>query len=142
MQKHIRQVEREDRMGRLVAFAAVVTAIAVFALGCGRASPIAEVADTGQRGTGLAQEVHAGDPEVGDAVPDELDHVVGPHEQDVEIEVLDTRDEAPVVFLEDEAGVVEQPQRGLDQPPLVGNGESQSVGHGSFGHARLSRTAR
>ena len=47
-------------------------------------------------------------PEVGDAVADELDDVVRAHEQDVEVEVLDARDEAPVVLLEDEAGVVEQ----------------------------------
>ena len=37
---------------------------------------------------------------------DELDHVVRAHEQDVERVVLDARDEAPIVRLEHEAGVV------------------------------------
>ena len=77
------------------------------------------------------EEVDAGDPEVGDAVADELDHVVGPDEQDVEVVVLDERDEAPVVLLEDEAGVMEQPQGRLDEPALVGDREAQAAGHRS-----------
>ena len=73
----------------------------------------------------------AGDPEVGDAVADELDDVVRPHEQDVEVVVLDARDEAPVVLLEHEAGVVEQAQGRLDQPALVRDGEPEALGHRS-----------
>ena len=65
-------------------------------------------------------------PEVGDAIADELDHVVGPDEEDVEIEVLDARDEAAVVLLEDEAGIVQQGERRLDQPALVRDGETEA----------------
>ena len=72
-----------------------------------------------------------GDPEVGDAVADELDDVVRADEQDVELEVLDARDEAAVVLLEDEAGVVEQLERRLDHPPLVGDGEAEALPHRS-----------
>ena len=61
----------------------------------------------------------AGDAEVGHAVADELDDVVRADEEDVEVEVLDARDEAAVVLLEDEAGVVEQRERRLDEPALV-----------------------
>ena len=76
-------------------------------------------------------------PEVRDAVADELDDVVRPDEQDVEIEVLDARDEAPVVLLEDEARIVEQPQRRFDEPSLVRDRQSEA-----FGHFALSRTER
>ena len=92
------------------------------------AAAVAEDADARQLGAGLAQEVDAGDPEVGDAVADELDDVVRPDEQDVEVEVLDARDQAAVVLLEDEAGVVEQPQRRLDEPALVRDREAQARG--------------
>ena len=90
------------------------------------AAAVAELADPGQLGAGLGQEVDAGDPEVGDAVADELDDVVGADEQDVEVVVLDARDEAAVVLLEDEAGIVEQPQGRLDQPALVRDGEAEA----------------
>ena len=73
------------------------------------------------------EEVDAGDAEVGDAVADELDDVVRAHEQDVEIVVLDARDEAPVVLLEDEAGVVQEPQGRFDEPALVRDGQPQAL---------------
>ena len=95
------------------------------------ASTVAELADPGELGAGLGQQVDAGDAEVGDAVTDELDDVVRPHEQDVEVEVLDARDEAAVVLLEDEAGVVEQAQRRLDHPALVGHGQPEALPHRS-----------
>ena len=66
--------------------------------------------------------------EVGHAVADELDDVVRPDEQDVEVEVLDAGDEAPVVLLEDEAGVVEQRERRLDEPALVRDREAEALG--------------
>ena len=72
------------------------------------ASTVAELADPWQFGAGLRQEVDAGDPEVRDAITDELDDIVRAHEQDVELEVLDPRDQASIVLLEDEAGVVKQ----------------------------------
>ena len=95
------------------------------------AAAVAERPDPGKLRAGLTQEVLAGDPEVGDAVSDELDDVVRPDEQDVELVVLDERDEAPIVFLEDEAGVVQQAQRGFDQPTLVRDGESKTARHRS-----------
>ena len=95
------------------------------------AAPVAEVADARQLGAGLGQQVDAGDPEVGDAVADELDDVVRAHEQDVEVEVLDARDEAPVVLLEDEPGVVQQAQGRFDQPALVRDGQPQALAHRS-----------
>ena len=95
------------------------------------AAAVAEGADPRQVGAGLAQEVESGDAEVGDAVADELDDVVGPDEQDVEVVVLDERDEAPVVLLEDEAGVVEQPEGRLDHPALVRDREAKAAAHRS-----------
>ena len=53
------------------------------------APAVAERADPRQLGAGLGEEVDAGDAEVGDAVADELDDVVRPDEQDVEVVVLD-----------------------------------------------------
>jgi hypothetical protein len=70
--------------------------------------------DPGQVDAGFAEEVDAGDPEVGDAVPDELDDVVRADEQDVEVEILDARDETPIMLLEDEAGVVQKRERRFD----------------------------
>ncbi len=92
-------------------------------------APVAQLADARQLRAGLGQQVDARDPEVGHAVADELDDVVRPHEQDVEVEVLDPRDEAAVVLLEDEAGIVQQPQRGVDHPPLVRDGQPEALGH-------------
>ena len=69
--------------------------------------------------------------EVRDAVTDELDDVVRADEQDVEVVVLDEGDEAPVVLLEDEAGIVQQAQRRLDEPALVWDREAQATGHRS-----------
>ena len=100
--------------------------------GDGRGEPapaIPEVADARELGAGFAQQVDTGDPEVRDAVADELDDVVRADEQDVQVEVLDARDQAPIVLLEDEARVVEQPQRGLDEPSLVRDREPQAFGH-------------
>ena len=93
------------------------------------AAAVAQVADARELGAGLAQQVHAGDAQVRDAVADELDHVVRADEQDVEVEVLDARDEAPVVLFEDEAGVVEEAQGRFDQPALVRDGQPQALGH-------------
>ena len=93
------------------------------------AAAVAEVADARQLRAGLGEQVDAGHPEVGDPVADELDDVVGPHEQDVEVEVLDARHEAAVVLVEDQPGIVEQPQRRLDQPALVGDGEAEALAH-------------
>ena len=101
------------------------------------ATAVAEVADAGEFGPGLAQQVDAGDAQVGDAVADEFDDVVRPDEQDVEVEVLDARDQASIVLLEDEARIVEQPQRRFDEPALVRDRQSQA-----FGHFDLSRTER
>ena len=95
------------------------------------AAAVAEVADPGQLGAGLGQQVDAGDPEVGHAVADELDDVVGPDEQDVEREVLDACDEAAVVLLEDEPRVVEQRERRLDEAALVGDRERGGGGRSS-----------
>ena len=95
------------------------------------AAAVAERPDLGQLGAGLAQQVDAGDPEVRDAVTDELDDVVRANEQDVELVVLDEGDEAPVVLLEDEAGIVQQAQRRIDEAALVGDREAQATGHRS-----------
>ena len=45
--------------------------------------------------------------------------------------VLDACDEAPVMLLEDEAGIVEQPQGGLEEAALVRDGEAESLPHRS-----------
>jgi hypothetical protein len=92
---------------------------------------VAELAHAGQLGARLDQQVDAGDPEVGYAVTDEFDDVVRPNEQDVEVEVLHAGDERAVVLLEHEPGVVEQLDRRLDQPPLVGDGQAQALAHRS-----------
>ena len=84
------------------------------------AAAIAELANPRQLRAGLADQVVAGDAEVGDAVTDELDDVVGPDEQDVEVVVLDLRHEAAVVLVEDQAGVVEQARVGSTSRPLFG----------------------
>ena len=47
------------------------------------APPVPEVPDPRELGTGLGEQVDAGDADVGDAVADELDDVVRAHEQDV-----------------------------------------------------------
>ena len=95
------------------------------------AAAVAEGPDLRQVGAGLAQEVEPGDPEVCDAVADELDDIVGPDEQDVELVVLDEGDKAPVVLLEHEARVMEQAQGRFDHPALVRDGESQATAHRS-----------
>ncbi len=108
------------------------------------AATVAELADAWQLGTGLGQEVDPGDPEVGDPVADELDDVVRAHEEDVEVEVLDARDEAAVVLLEDEAGIVQQAQGRFDQAALVGDRQPEALVHVPASRiARvLSRTER
>ena len=80
---------------------------------------VPERPDARELGAGLGEEVVAGDPEVGDAVPDELDDIVRPDEQDVEVEVADARDETAFVILEHEPGVAEQRDSRLDQAALV-----------------------
>ena len=45
--------------------------------------------------------------------------------------VLDARDEAAVVLLEDEPGVVEQAERGLDEAALVRDGQAEALPHRS-----------
>ena len=101
------------------------------------AAAVAQLADHGQRRAGLGQQVDAGHAEVGHAVADELDDVVGPDEQDVQVEVLDPGDEAAVVLLEDQAGIVQQGQGGLDEAALVRGrpaaGVLSSLGAGRVG---------
>jgi hypothetical protein len=96
--------------------------------GCAVAT-IAELADARQLRSRLGEEVDPGDPEVRHAVADEFDHVVRAHEQDVEVEVLDPRDQAPIVLFEHEPRVMEQVQGGFDQAPLVGDRQPQPLGH-------------
>ena len=67
------------------------------------AAAVAELAQDRQVHAGLGEDVAAGDADLGNGVRDELDHVVGAHEQDVERVVLDARDEAAIVGLEHEA---------------------------------------
>ncbi len=57
------------------------------------AAAVAELPDARQLRAGLHQQVDAGDAQVGHTVADELDDVVRPDEQDVEIQVLDAGDE-------------------------------------------------
>ena len=73
----------------------------------------------------------ATDAQIRHAVAHELDDVVGPDEQDVQVEVLDPGDQAAVVLLEDEPGVVQQEQGRLDQSALVGDRQAQAVSHRS-----------
>ena len=95
------------------------------------AAPVAQLAEHRKVDAALGQDVAARDARVGDAVVDELDDVAGPHEQDVERVVLDARDEAPVVLLEDQAGVVEQAEGGLEEAALVRDGEAEALPHRS-----------
>ena len=95
------------------------------------AGAVAERAEAGQLRAGLDEEVDAGHAEVGHAVADELDDVVRPDEQHVEVEVLDAGDEAPVVLVEDQPCVVEQRERRLDEPSLVGDGQTEALSHRS-----------
>ena len=95
---------------------------------------VAERSEPGQLGTGLGQQVLAGDPEVSNPVADELDDVVGSDEEDVEIEIADPRDEASLVLLEDEAGVAEELDRRLDQAALVRDREAQALATLQGGH--------
>ena len=100
--------------------------------GCREATPpVAEVTDARQLGARLGQQVDAGDPEVGHAVADELDDVVRAHEQDIEVVVLDPRDEAAVVLVEHESCVVQEPEGRFDEPSLVRDGQSKAVSHRS-----------
>ena len=93
------------------------------------ASPVPQLADPRQLRAGLREEVDARDPEVGHAIADELDDVVRPDEQDVEVVVLDTRHEAAVVLIEHEPGVVKEPKGGFDHPTLVRDREAQALPH-------------
>ena len=95
------------------------------------AASVAEVADPRQLGARLGQQIDAGDPEVGHAVAHELDHVVRAYEEDVEVVVLDARDEAAVVLVEHESRIVEEAQGRFDQPALVGDGQPEAVSHRS-----------
>ena len=92
---------------------------------------VAEGSQPRQLGAGLDEEVDAGDAEVGDAIADELDHVVRADEEHVEVEVADARDEAPVVLVEDQACVMQQRQGRLDEPALVRDRKAEAVSHAS-----------
>jgi tripartite-type tricarboxylate transporter receptor subunit TctC len=92
---------------------------------------IAEGSQPRQLGAGLDEEVDAGDAEVGDAIADELDHVVRTHEEHVEVEVADARDEAPIVLVEDQARVVQQREGRLDKAALVRDRKTKAVSHAS-----------
>ncbi len=87
--------------------------------------------DDRQVRAGLDEQVDTGHPEVRDAVADELDDVVRADEEDVEIEVLDPGDEAPIVLLEDEPRIVEEGEGRLDQSALVRDREPEAVPHRS-----------
>ena len=112
--------------------------------GGGEAAPaVPELADARQLGAGLGQEVDARDAQVRHAVADELDDVVRADEEDVEVEVLDARDEAPVVLLEDETGVMEEtPGSARRAVPCsgrpAGDGPS-SLGRGGVGRGTVAR---
>ena len=95
---------------------------------------VAERTEPRQLGPGFGQEILAGDPEVGDAVADELDHVVRPDEQDVEIEVPNAGHQAALVVLEDEARVSQQLDARLDEAALVGNGQTEPLAPLERGH--------
>ena len=86
---------------------------------------VAEGPKPGQLRPGLGQQVLARDAQVGDAIPDELDHVVGPDEQDVEIEVPDAGDEASLMLLEHKTGIAEQLDGRLDETALVRDGQAE-----------------
>jgi hypothetical protein len=45
--------------------------------------------------------------------------------------VLDAGNQAAIVLVEDQAGVVEQPQGGFDHPSLVRDGEAEALPHRS-----------
>ena len=95
------------------------------------ATPVAQLAEHRKVDTALGQDVAARDARVRDAVVDELDDVAGSHEQDVERVVLDARDEAPVMLLEDQAGIVQQAEGGLEETALVGDRETETLPHRS-----------
>ena len=95
---------------------------------------VAERSQTRQLGAGLGEQVLARDAEIRDAVPDELDDVVRPDEQDVQVEVPDARDEAALVLLEDEPGIAQQLDRRLDEPALVRDREPEPVATLERGH--------
>ena len=99
------------------------------------AAPVAKGPHDRQVTVGLRQQVAAGDPEVRHAITDELDDVVRPDEQDVERHVLHVADQASVALLEEEAGVVEQRERGLHEASFVGDCERHSArGAADSGH--------
>jgi hypothetical protein len=95
------------------------------------AAAVAQLADARQLRAGLGQQVDPGDPEVRDAIADELDHVVGADEQDVQVVVLDAGDEGSVVLFEHQAGVAEQVDGRLDEATLVGDRQPEALGHRS-----------
>jgi hypothetical protein len=103
------------------------------------AAAIAKLPDARQLRAGFDQEVDAGDAQVGHAVADELDDVVRPHEQDVEIEVLDASHQRAIVLFEDQPGVTQELHRRVDEAALVGDGEAEAVPHLSVptGYGRL-----
>ena len=93
------------------------------------APAVAQVMDLRHLRSRLGDEVQPGDPKLGNAVAHELDDVVCAHEQDVQVEVLNSCDERPLAGLEDEPGVAQQADGRLDQSALVRNGKTQAAGH-------------
>ncbi len=95
------------------------------------APAVAEASRDRQRRAGFSQQVRPRDPEIGHRVGHELGDIGRPHEQDVEVHVLNPRHEAAVVFLEHEPGIVEQGERRLDEPALVRDCQAQTFAHQS-----------
>ena len=96
---------------------------------CEAALPETELAQLRHAGARLGDQIEPGHPEFGDPVGHELDDVVGPHEEDVEIEVLHARHQRPLTGFEDEPGIAQQADGRLDQPALVWNCEAQATRH-------------
>ncbi len=92
---------------------------------------VVELPDRRQARFALRQQVHAGDPQVGDAVLDELDDVGGADEQDVELEVLDMGHEPSIVLVEEHPGIAQEGDARFREPALVGDREAEALGHRS-----------
>ena len=100
------------------------------ALGHGQGQPAAPEAELEQRldvGAGLDDLVLAGDAEVDVAGRRPHGDVVGAGEQQVEIEVVGVRVQRAPGRLELDAGVAQQPRRGLREPALRGQREPQQA---------------
>ena len=93
------------------------------------AAPITELANERRVRARLGHQIQPGDAQLGDAVVDELHDVVGPDEENVEVEVLDARHQRPLAGFKDEPGVAQQPDRRFDQSALVWNGQAEAASH-------------